>query len=383
MPTSSFTTPSAVPDSATLKSTITAFGNAFRALANLTQVTGQLNMPIAGGAQIDMTDKTATGVTTTAVGSTVSGTFSGGGLSISDIGRRILIPGAGAGANNYFGTITSINSPTSAQVTPTTSTAIAGSGTATIGILTSSLNATSLQFVGREIYRFNDSLQATMPVFIILIYGFYGNTIATSQFIIQAQVGIQLTGNGDLTASSSDSLSISYSGGQSGESSLRTTLISDEPGRFNFATFADGSVTNRGILSVKRLVSNLGVNDSRGVNICSRSQDATKQQFISKDGTVLPNAAALSDFMVGLPPSGGSTSTAVFDSNTGIFPVHPYLGREDNPAMDLVLVRSADFANLTTVTLPLYGSNRNFKTIAFNTATNGGLAGVNVAMRWD
>lgn len=359
MAIASYTAVQDITTDANTKAWAQGLSTALQSLASLTKVNDLAALVgTAGSAPMDFTDVTATGVTVTAGANTFSGTFSRS-LTAQDVGRQIRIPMGTAGAlvTTFIVSVTGAGAGT---MNTNATIGIAGTGTATIGVLAPTGTTTH----GFEIYRFNDTQQTTCPMYLKIIYG--GTTAGAS---VTIQIGQGTNGFGSLTGVTSTAQTLTASGT---DASARLCWASGAAGRLQVALFVNASVTtNRIVFSVARSVDTSGANDDRYIHTFTVRGTITSQILPKIGGGTAFPATPAANVMVAIPNTNAITS-ASYGGVLGVFPVHPFRGRADNPTMDGCAYFTADIPDGNTVTVTMYGSTRTFFAIGLNSS---GVAG--------
>ncbi len=348
-----------------------AVSDLLKSIPTLTQVNDLAALiGTAGSAPMNFTQKTATGVTTGAASKNFSGTFSVA-LTAQDVGRVIYIPGAGSAGAVHITYIESVTSGTTGTLVTAAVTAIAGSGTAKVGIV----GSIGIYAYGFEIFRFNDTEQTASPVFIKIIYGQTVNGYP----ILTVQVGQGTSGYGMLSGQTTTARALSVT---TGSSTQLPVYISAAAGRINFVFgYQTASTVTVLYFSVCRSVDSDGATTEDYVHFISQSVSTSAGvQILPKifGGSAFPLNPAVG-FMSSITPTAPGL-TASYSGNLGVFPVHPYMGRADNPCMDAVMVFNLDVAPGNTLELVMYGIVRSFLVLPTLTGTAAGTA---LAMRYE
>jgi hypothetical protein len=372
MATLTFSTNSDNTSDATSKAFFKAVSDALRSIPDLTLAADRAkdNLTTTNWSSfMDFTDKSATGVTTTAGGTAVTGTFDTA-LAQTDVGRPVRIPGAGSGGSTYYGRIETVTGAGAFTVPATnpTATAVGGSGTAVVGPNKSTVTQ------GYEIYYFNDAAQATCPFYIKVRY----LVSTTPRFSFTFGRGTDGSGNlANPTTSTMEHLSASNG------TTPYLQYMSHGPGRFSFHwRLVDGTI--KGVISIARSVDANGAatDDYVALDYLAFAEGSHRHLLLNKYGGWYPDA--------GSGASGNSTpvpqgqTTANYNGNVGVFPCRPYRGRADNPNMGGCIYLSADYpVALTTFNVTMYGVARTFLALGALYVNPNANANAQFAMRYE
>jgi len=161
-------------------------------------------------------------------------------------------------------------------------------------------------YAGYEIWRFNDALQATKPVFIRLDYGIAG--VADRPSMI-ARVATATNGAGTLTGQVGTSIGL-LPGGSKTTGSTLTSFCSGSTSRLNLFTHVDlgGGASTWGLMVwVERTKTNLGVNTGDGIATWMASSNGVQFQAIPFAGTI-PAVAAMNPAITLVSTAGAISS---------------------------------------------------------------------------
>lgn len=231
-------------------------------------------------------------------------------------------------------------------------------------------------FAGYEVWRFNDALQATAPLFVKLRYGISGIATRTS---LEVTVGKGSDGNGTLTGVMWGPFLAQRTGAQAG---AMTT----------FASYGDSALAlayNVGlalpvIFVLERVRDDNGDPTGEGVFIGSYGTANFVPQWasIAYDGTyseVVAQPAMLT------PAGGGGT---LYKGETLASPLYPLIGYARHPSRAVVSQRDADAAPAQVFTVPIDGVARTFRCVGLaaqalahtRNAANNNVSGAPVAV---
>lgn len=201
---------------------------------------------------------------------------------------------------------------------------------------------------GYEIYRFNDALQSTTPVFIKIEYGTGSNA---SYPAIRVTIGTGSDGSGNLTGNSRMFTGVILTTVTSSTSTWNC-YVSHDAGRLDVAMFV-GSGTNMAFcFSLCRTRDDTGAMTDEGVDFVAAGNGTKFHQFVPREGTggVYPEPAS-TNYQCAAP----NTGTGTFGLDVGVYPVFPYRGYAGNPTGVAVFFQS-DFTSNTIVSFSMYGA---------------------------
>lgn len=248
---------------------------------------------------------------------------------------------------------------------------IAGTGSLNITAITGSTNTSAIY--GTDLFRFNDALQATAPVYIRVAYQ-TRPAQSPVRFGLSVQVGTQVDASGNLTGTQlssrrlvttfneySNSGSVPYTNFYSGASNrVCVAFPVDADNQFNVALFSvertkdvNGNDTNEGILFYSFGVSNIIT------------------QCVSISGTVAPEESRAT---VLLPSNAGTATNNNFANSFVISPVFYFLGAALAPGTNLMFMSTTDSSAGDTIDYNFYSSQPNIKYYGLRSDTFLGLA---------
>jgi hypothetical protein len=212
-------------------------------------------------------------------------------------------------------------------------------------------------FAGYEIWRFADSLQATAPVFIKIEYG--TGSSGASWHGLAVTVGSGTNGAGTITGQVGTRKVMSTG---SNSATAYNTHLSGATNRLQMCLNSGGDQQVLGILvAIERSKDATGVDDGTGIStfLCGApggtSSQVSQDQFIPFVGAV---PAVETGPCVAMP--GNAVTSAVFGADVGVFPHFPVLGKALNPKLGLLSAKRIDIADLSTISVTLYGSAHTF-----------------------
>lgn len=202
--------------------------------------------------------------------------------------------------------------------------------------------------MGYEIYRFNDTLQSTAPVFIKLAYGSGGSTNYPSLWI---SVGTGSNGSGVITGEIlSEQQNHSY-----GSGTATTHYVSGSKNRFVVAI--QGTTSNYQIvLTVERTHNSSGSDTSNGVMINRLTPHVDSQHYL-----LFSDSSAVTTTQIMCMTPAGLSGAKSPDIN--LYPVRFFTPGEGPVSINLVGYISGDFAANSSYTVSVCGVDRTFRTM--------------------
>lgn len=187
---------------------------------------------------------------------------------------------------------------------------------------------------GYEIYRFNDALQSTDPVFMRINYGLIGG--ASKYCSIEIIVGKGWTDGGTITGAAT---TVTLSGSATSATAY-TSYVSSTNNRLQFFMWAGGVVQTPLYFSIERLKDDAGADIAGGVNILGVYYASTvvtySQQLLPSTGPAFP-ATPFAAPICAAPPAGNGQ----YGTKVGVYPVHPFLGYLANPGLGTLKIGRA------------------------------------------
>ena len=216
---------------------------------------------------------------------------------------------------------------------------------------------TASTYAGYEMYRFNDSLQSTNPVYFKISY--YTNGYSTGQGLnLYIQAGQGTDGAGTLTGNVSSNLPVSNN--SSGETATRASYVSGSTNRLSMLLWPTTTMTNFWyVIGIERTHDSSGADTSAGVYLFTASYTSSGySQYLplGASTTLLPQAIG-SGWYCSTPLSGSGT----ISGNTYTYPIKTYSMTESLPCFNFLHYLSADITTGTTVSITGYdGTSRNY-----------------------
>jgi hypothetical protein len=235
----------------------------------------------------------------------------------------------------------------------------------------------SSQVAGFEVWRFNDALQSTAPVYLKIIYSSATNSPGGPG--IQIQVGTTTNGSGTFLGTQNTSLQNLAAVAANGTSgTLQTSFMSVDTNRVAGAFFlGTGFNSTEQYFGVERSKDNSG-NDTTSSIIVNwgKAGSTWGQQCIPVSGGV-PTAEVR---WCALGPVGTTTANA---GSFVVSPVFPLLGSVQNPGKNFMVLAVNDLPQWQIITLNPYGTPTDYVRLDDLGTTVMGLANSRVIMRFD
>lgn len=261
--------------------------------------------------------------------------------------------------------------------------------TGQIDIATYAGTPASSSNVGYEVWRMDDSLQATAPVFMKIIYG----TDINSNPKVDVQVGAGTNNAGTLTGRTSPAnQNISSSSPSATNMRSHASGASD---RFAVALFLHnvGDTTTAATggcgFNVERTKDANGNNTTEGVCLYIHGSAASNNKEQTVSFTTVASMVGESQPFSLAPPT-----SAVAGLDVGVFPHHPLIGKLLPPKTDVLSYMHADIVPVTQFQVTIASVARNYLALGYRTnysagvgyqpsRTSGTATSVGLAMRYD
>src|SRR5512135_157911 len=242
----------------------------------------------------------------------------------------------------------------------------------------------SNQKVGYRIYKMQDTLQSTAPIFLKL---YYGSGSVVNLCGIWVTIGTGSDGAGLITGPM-------YKGEVNTNADIRnanssTTQANNIYGiastnRASIALFAQ-AVNQQYTMAfcIERTVNGSGAATSEGVIVCwgSGAAEFNRSGYLTAaDGMVQP------PLELGCPHVLSGQNPSAFGGNVGLGVVVPIRGIAKQPGYNLVAYKTSDFTGESTFTLSLYGSNITFLAVRYgmqHPGASGTISSTASAIRYD
>jgi hypothetical protein len=234
-------------------------------------------------------------------------------------------------------------------------------------------------YAGYEIWRFNDALQATKPVFIRLDYGIGGSGSSTSPALL-ANVGTSTDGAGTLTGQIS-AITPSRSYNQTA-GIMSPSYCSGGSNRLNLCNNFDPATTYHLSLYIERTKDASGVDTGDGIVIYRSSGNdpgSPRYQFVPFSGSIPAGATYNNALAIG---SGG---LPVVGSDVALSPHTVFFGKALYTTW--CAYRYSDMTKLVPITLTHLGASHTYMplgdSVSMGNEVLNGVTGYAIAMLWE
>lgn len=240
----------------------------------------------------------------------------------------------GSGVDGTFTTLGWVQTSDTGQINWTTVAAPSGSNTA----------------MGYSIFRMNDTLQATKPVFIKVEYGTSGSVSWPSMWLT---IGTGSDGSGTITGISWTRTQIA--GWNNSASIAFPSYFSGDSGRYCCALFTgEGSNYYQIGFSIERTRDSSGTINNTGLLVCTlphyNSGASPKSQYIPFTGTAPSAYSAINcittNTVIGITASG---------NNVNLYPIKTWTPGESDPLTNLFVYYYPDLSKYQNYSVPIYG----------------------------
>lgn len=336
------------------------------------------------------------------------------------IGMSFIITGMANGGNNGTFTVTALGAGTFtvANASGVTESGSTGSGTTTANASVPANNFSST-FTIYEVWKFNDSLASTCPIFLKI---WYGTTSVQSTpiyaYALQLQVGTGSNGTGTLTGNTFQVQTIWYNGSNFstgnnwGSTNTGTTPwecnFSYDSGRIAMMLWRNCSTPAIApcLFAIERSRDQYGNYTASYFTVVStgtfvNSFSSTAAYTTSGQASIFaPNTGGIYSNTWGYPGNNpfatGMLSTVnvqiatLYGGTFAVLPIFPMVGKADNPLTSVVVVKAGDQSEGGVFTASMYGTQHTFlfsKAFSFQLTNQGHTTvipnGNGMAIRWD
>lgn len=232
---------------------------------------------------------------------------------------------------------------------------------ATALLPTATPTATNGQY---EIWRFNDTLQATAPIFLKIYYNV--SAAAGVNPINYISVGKGTDGAGNLT---NVILTPKYVARLQGlQAGSVTWACHTADGSFSFSYNNIAAVnTTAAHFSIDRFRNADGSPSVEGIFCHWRGNSSTASGGGHVFSTNGYTDTSLSDISLSTPPAllpnSGSAGASAFGTEVIAYPMYPFLGYGRNPSMASVAINNSDVGGNVSFQIPMYGANRTYRAV--------------------
>jgi hypothetical protein len=208
----------------------------------------------------------------------------------------------------------------------------------------------SNQAMGYKIYRMDDALAATYPVYVRVDFGGTGSVSGNPG--IWLTVGHGSNGAGTLTGVLLASTSIAAGGNNA--ATQQTAYASAASGRVGLAMFVTGASLPFWLAIERTKDANLA-DSSTGVVICYGGGAAGHKSLCAPFTGAIPTAENGLQFLL------STNTSSIYGNDIGIGTVYPMLGPAQPPMLGICVVQSGDFGNYANFQQPLAGTARTYQ----------------------
>lgn len=212
------------------------------------------------------------------------------------------------------------------------------------------------QSQGYEIWRFNDTLQATKPVYLKVEYG--SGSGSQHQFALWFTIGTGSNGSGTITGTLFSRTQ--YYGANTAAGTVHNGYGSAANNRFTLAMHLSSGGTSIGhFYSLERTKDVDGADTAVGLIWATYNQITTRI-------TVLPFSAAAPPSELGWNFILSTNNPTAYTGDQGIGLVIPMLGVAIQPGMNVCVTNSNDFLAFATVNMSIYGATHTYQHLGAN-----------------
>lgn len=213
---------------------------------------------------------------------------------------------------------------------------------------------------GYKVYRMNDALQSTVPVFVKIEFG-AGNSTANPS--IWLTIGTGSDGAGNITGTLQARLQLSCTANSTTGTAAYGSVSTNRIGVGAFL----GATTNATLaFFIERTKDAAGADTNTGILFGYVVGGVSKTQYLPFAGTI-PTAETCFQALL------STNNPSAVDNNLGIGVVSYFYGTAQNPSVNNVVVNSNDFADYASFAVTIYSTSYTFQHLGSNltTAANG------------
>lgn len=256
---------------------------------------------------------------------------------------------------------------------------VATADTGQLDPTTASKPATA-SFAGGRMYRFNDALQATKPIFVKVFFGVSGTSFNIPMLAVQ--VGTATNGANVLGGIVAPSRTLQVTTVPTAAETRNTYVSGDMAGNARIAltsgvdtAFASNAYNRVSGFSVERSKNAAGVDTGEAVHIQWWATTSGQHQSFSFTGLTPAIEATL--------PCVSPTQSMAAGADVGLAPVFPIFGKILPPLLSLMGYWNGDLQGLVGVPVNIYGVDHNYLPMSTNSNGSwlrGGGSGVSAAL---
>jgi hypothetical protein len=199
--------------------------------------------------------------------------------------------------------------------------------------------------MGYEMWRMNDALQGTHPVFVKIEYG--SGTGAINQFSVWLTIGTGSNGTGTITGTLFARTQITC--GNTG-AVLNTAFGSAATNRITWAAYLANNATNPCWFSLERRKTSAGADTDTGLILAYGNGNTGHRSQVLPFGATPPAAETGLQFIL------STNNPTTYTGDQGIGLLIPMLGIADQPGLNVCVTMQNDFATFAQPTFSLYGA---------------------------
>lgn len=218
--------------------------------------------------------------------------------------------------------------------------------------------------VGYRIYRMNDALQATTPVFMRIDYGSGNSGATTPGFWVT--IGSGSDGAGNITG-------VAFNGGAAASSTVRsnTTVAasacdsygSADTNRVSLMLFVRPTANDLMLFTLERTKDSSGNDTAAGLLM---NYTSTANNGVDGSNYIVLGGGAQPPTQTGVNLAMSNLASSAFSSNVGIGLALHCKSEIVQPGMGMIAVNDGDFIAEATVTVSIYGNTRSYQLGNFN-----------------
>lgn len=212
--------------------------------------------------------------------------------------------------------------------------------------------------VGYEIWRFNDALQATAPIFLRVGYTAVGSTPPANP-ALDVTVGKGSNGAGAITGVLLPEKLVSRAQPLAANS---LTWASHSDGSLGLATSVGVNTTSPFHFMLERTRDDDGTSTSLGIlaSYIVNGASAVEWFATSYDGSIPAEAATTAT-----PALVRTTAVSLVDGENVAVPIHPIIGYARNPVLGAVIINNTDAGGNVAFPLTMYGQQHTYRSVGF------------------
>lgn len=245
---------------------------------------------------------------------------------------------------------------------------------------TTAVKPATATFAGGRMYRFNDALQATKPIFIKVSYGVSGGSFNIPMLAVQ--VGTATTGANVIAGIAAPSRTLQVTTVPAAAETRNTYVSGDMAGNARIALIG-GIDTALGSTAFNR-VSGFSVERSKDAAGADTGEAVHVQWWFTSTGSHQSfSFTGLTPGIEATMPSVSPTQSMAAGTDVGLAPIFPIFGKILPPLLSLMGYWNGDLQGLVGVPVNIYGVDHNYLPMGPNSNgawLRGGGSGVSAAL---